>query len=298
CLLEAQPVSSNIPASTVLGWAYSLSAASDHPVSQAIAAGLADQPEVPTSMPEDFKALSGRGVQAAIGDKTLFLGNHRLIEELGVCNAQIEAMLAEHEQQGCTVTMLADEHAVLAIFAVADAIKPSSREAIASLHTQQIRVVMLTGDNQATADAIATQAGLDTAIGELLPEDKLAHIRKLQQQYGATGMTGDGINDAPALAQAEVGFAMGKAGTGIAVETADVVLMTDDLRRIPETIRLSRRARNILLQNIGLALGIKLVFMILALTGNATMWMAVFADMGASLLVVFNGLRLIRWTKR
>ncbi|WP_353172595.1 heavy metal translocating P-type ATPase [Paracandidimonas soli] len=290
-LLAVEQVAAEIPRSTVLRWARGLSAASDHPVSQAIAAGLAA--EAKAAAVQDFKALSGRGVQAAIDGKTLFLGNHRLIEELGVCNDQVEALLSTHERQGRTVTMLADETAVLAVFAVADAIKPSSREAIAAMHAQDIRIVMLTGDNQATADAIAAQAGLDTAVGELLPEDKLARVRELQRQYGSTGMTGDGINDAPALAQADIGFAMGKAGTGIAVETADIVLMTDDLRRIPETIDLSRRARRILIQNIGLALGIKLIFMVLALTGNATMWMAVFADMGASLLVVFNGLRLL-----
>jgi Cd2+/Zn2+-exporting ATPase len=127
-----------------------------------------------------------------------------------------------------------------------------------------------------------------------LPEDKLTLIKDLQQRFGPTGMTGDGINDAPALAQADIGFAMGAAGTDIAMEAADVVIMNDDLRRIPETIRLSRRTHGVLWQNISLALGIKAVFMVLALVGSATMWMAVFADMGATLLVVANGLRLLR----
>lgn len=153
---------------------------------------------------------------------------------------------------------------------------------------------MLTGDNTATAKTIAAEAGIDESQGNLLPEDKLAEIKALQKRFGATAMTGDGINDAPALAQADIGFAMGAMGTDIAMEAADVVVMNDDLRRIPETIRLSRKTHAVLVQNISLALGIKAVFMVLALVGTATMWMAVFADMGATLLVVANGLRLMR----
>ena len=153
---------------------------------------------------------------------------------------------------------------------------------------------MLTGDNSATASTIAREAGIDDARGNLLPEDKLAAIEEMQKRYGSTAKTGDGINDAPALALADIGVAMGAAGTDTAMEAADVVIMNDDLRRIPETIRLSRFTHAILWQNIVLALGIKAVFLVLAIVGSATMWMAVFADMGASLLVVFNGLRLLR----
>ena len=157
------------------------------------------------------------------------------------------------------------------------------------------RVVdLLTGDNAATAKTIATQAGIDDAHGNLLPEDKLTAIQGLQARHGKTGMTGDGINDAPALAQSDIGFAMGGAGTDTAMEAADVVIMNDDLRRIPEAIRLSRSTHSVLWQNISLALGIKAVFMVLAVFGTATMWMAVFADMGATLLVVANGLRLMK----
>ena len=161
-----------------------------------------------------------------------------------------------------------------------------------------ITPVMLTGDNQATAEAIGREAGLTDIRGNLLPEDKLAAIQAMQKQYGATAMTGDGINDAPALAQADIGVAMGAAGTDIAMEAADVVVMNDDLRRIAETVRLSQRTHAVLWQNIVLALGIKAVFLLLALFDNASMWMAVFADMGASLLVVFNGLRLMRTSER
>ena len=157
---------------------------------------------------------------------------------------------------------------------------------------------MLSGDNQATAEAIAREAGIDEARGNLLPEQKLEAIRQLQQRHGPTAMTGDGINDSPALAQADIGIAMGAAGTDTAMEAADVVVMNDDLRRIGETVHLSRRTHAVLWQNITLALGIKAVFLALAVFGNATMWMAVFADMGASLLVVVNGLRLLGKTPR
>ena len=153
---------------------------------------------------------------------------------------------------------------------------------------------MLTGDNTATAQTIGKLAGIDDARGNLLPEDKLAAIAELQKRHGPVAMAGDGINDAPALARADIGIAMGAAGTDIAMEAADVVIMNDDLRRIPEAIRLSRRTHAVLWQNIVLALGIKSVFLVLAVLGSATMWMAVFADMGASLIVVFNGLRLLR----
>ena len=157
---------------------------------------------------------------------------------------------------------------------------------------------MLTGDNLATAKVIAAQAGIEDARGDLLPEAKLAAIKDMQSRYGATGMTGDGINDAPALAQADIGFAMGGAGTDIAMEAADVVIMNDDVRRVAETVRLSRRTHNVLWQNITLALGIKSVFLVMAVFGSATMWMAVFADMGASLLVIANGLRLLRGSNK
>lgn len=242
---------------------------------------------------ESFTALLGRGIEAKASGHSLILGNHRLIEDRGLCNPQIEARLTAHEAQGRTVTMLASSTQVLAIFAVAGTIKESSREAIAELHALGVASVMLTGDNVATAMAIAKQAGIDDARGNLLPEDKLSAIEELQRRYGCVAMTGDGINDAPALARSDIGFAMGGAGTDTAMESADVVIMNDDLRRIPEAIRFSRKAQSILRQNIALALGIKAVFLLLALFNGATMWMAVFADMGASLLVVFNGLRAL-----
>ncbi|ABM39293.1 heavy metal translocating P-type ATPase [Polaromonas naphthalenivorans] len=280
--------------------AATLAARSDHPVSSAIAQGLrAGNPQgaLPAGAVEAvemLEALSGRGVQGRIGGQPYALGNHRLMEERQQCSPALEAALALHEQQGRTVTLLASAQGVLGIFAVADTIKESSRQAIAELKALGVTPVMLSGDNAATASAVAAQAGIIDVRGNLLPEEKLAAIRQLQGQYGATGMIGDGINDAPALAQADIGFAMGGAGTDIAIEAADVVIMNDNLRRIAETVRLSRRTHAVLWQNIALALGIKAVFFVLAVFGSATMWMAVFADMGASLLVVANGLRLLR----
>ena len=274
--------------------AASLAKRSDHPVSKAIAASQSgDASEV-----QNFTALPGRGVQGVIDGETLQLGNHRLMHEAGFCSPELEAELAIHEKQGRSVTLLADQQRVLALFAVADTIKPSSIQAIADLKALGVAAVMLTGDNTATAKAIAAQAGIADARGDLLPEAKLEAIKEMQQRYGATGMTGDGINDAPALAQADIGFAMGGAGTDTAMEAADVVIMNDDLRRVAETVHLSKRTHSILWQNITLALGIKSVFLLLAVFGTATMWMAVFADMGASLLVVANGLRLLRSTQK
>ncbi|NVM91377.1 Cd2+/Zn2+-exporting ATPase [Variovorax sp. SG517] len=277
----------------VFAIAASIAGRSDHPVSKAIAEGLkGEQGEV-----ADFTALPGRGVQAAHEGQVYVLGNHRLIEERGLCMPSLEAELQRHEEAGRTVTLLASDKAVLALFAVADTIKESSQAAVAELRSLGVVPVMLTGDNTATARTIGAHAGIEDVRGNLLPEEKLDAVKAMQQRYGAAAMTGDGINDAPALARADIGFAMGGAGTDTAMEAADVVIMNDDLRRIPETIRLSRRAHSVLWQNITLALGIKAVFFVLAVFGSATMWMAVFADMGASLLVVANGLRLMRAPK-
>lgn len=271
--------------------AASLAARSDHPVSLAIAkAAQADG--VSLVDVADFEALPGRGVSGRVNGSMYVLGNHRLVEERRLCSAELEAKLDGLERLGKSVVLLASGR-VHALFAVADTVKDTSRQAIAELHALGVRTVMLTGDNAHTAEAIARQVGIDEARGNLLPEDKLATVDQLASQ-GAVGMVGDGINDAPALAKADIGFAMGAAGTDTAIETADVALMDDDLRKVPSFIRLSRTTAGVLKQNITLALGIKVVFLGLTVVGMATMWMAVFADMGASLLVVANGLRLLR----
>jgi len=292
-LVDWQVLAAGQEAAAVEPIAAALAGHSDHPVSRAIAQGLTARN---TGM-ERFTALAGRGVQADVVGTTYVLGNHRLIEERGQCSPALEEKLLAHEQAGRTVTLLASPTEVLALFAVADTIKPASREAVAQLRALGIRPVMLTGDNQATASAIAREAGIEEARGNLLPEDKLTAITALQQAHGPTAMVGDGINDAPALARSDIGMAMGAAGTDTAMEAADVVIMNDDLRRIAETVRLSRKAHAVLWQNITLALGIKAVFLLLAVFGQATMWMAVFADMGASLVVVANGLRMLRKTR-
>ena len=289
-LVASEALDPGVDPATVESVAAALAGHSDHPVSRAIAQGLKPS----TLQVSDFKALAGRGVQAEVDGVSYALGNHRLIEERGQNSPALEATLKGHEEAGRTVTLLASSSGVLALYAVADTIKPSSRAAVASLMALGITPVMLTGDNQATATAIAHQAGIMEARGNLLPQDKLEAIKALQAKHGPTAMTGDGINDAPALAQADIGVAMGAAGTDTAMEAADVVVMNDDLRRIAETVVLSRATHTVLWQNISLALGIKLVFLVLAVIGNASMWMAIFADMGASLLVVGNGLRLLK----
>ena len=280
--------------------AASLASRSDHPVSRAVT-DAAKRDAIPLLNVEGFEALPGRGTKGVINGNLHYLGNHRLIHELGLCSDELEARLSVLEIQGKTVILLASAGAetgamgVIGLFAVADTVKDSSRQAISELHALGIKTIMLTGDNVHTAKAIASQVGIDEARGDLLPEDKLKVIESKLGKDGAVGMVGDGINDAPALAQADIGFAMGAAGTGTAIETADVALMDDDLRKLPRFVRLSRKTHALLVQNIVLALGIKAVFLVLTLTGTGTMWMAVFADVGASLLVVANGLRLVRF---
>jgi len=272
--------------------AASLAARSDHPVSKAVAQAASGDGVVLREVAE-FSALPGRGVRGSIDGAIYHLGNHRMLEELGCGTPQLEQRIAALESEGKTVVALVGPDGVRAVVAVADTIKDSSRHAIADLHGLGIKTMMLTGDNPHTAQAIAAQAGIDRVHGNLLPEDKQREVEELTRS-GKAGMVGDGINDAPALARADIGFAMGAAGTDTAIETADVALMDDDLRKIPTFVRLSRATARVLTQNILLALGIKAVFLVLTFTGQATMWMAVFADMGASLMVVANGLRLLR----
>lgn len=273
--------------------AASLAGRSDHPVSLAIANAAVDK-QLTLLAVDNFEALTGRGVRGEIDGQVYHLGNHRLVEELGLCSPALEEKLFALEEQGKTVVLLLDRSGPLALFAVADTVKTSSREAIRQLHELGIKTLMLTGDNPHTARAIAAQVGIDEARGDLLPTDKLKAIEGLYAKGHRVGMVGDGINDAPALARAQIGFAMAAAGTDTAIETADVALMDDDLRKIPAFIRLSRQTSNILTQNIALALIIKAIFLGVTFVGLATMWMAVFADMGVALLVVFNGLRLLR----
>ncbi|MEG0151003.1 MAG: cation-translocating P-type ATPase [Comamonas sp.] len=278
--------------------AYALASRSDHPVSRAIAQGLQAQAGNDVEQAQQLKALPGRGVQAQIAGQLWTLANLRWVKEQGWSSPELEAALEIQEQQGRTVTLLANSQSVQALFAVADPLRPQAREAVQQLRAAGVTPVVLSGDNSATVRTVAAEAGIDDARGNMLPEDKLKTLAQMQRDIGPTGMTGDGINDAPALAQADIGFAMGGMhATGMAMETADVVLMNDDLRRIPDVVDLSKRAHSVLWQNIGLSLGIKFVFFALAVSGNASMWLAVLADMGVSLLVVGNGLRLRHWKR-
>ncbi|MFO1303014.1 MAG: heavy metal translocating P-type ATPase [Burkholderiales bacterium] len=273
--------------------AASLAARSDHPVSTAVARAWKERGGT-FDEAYDIEALTGRGIKGTIGGTVYHLGNHRLVEELGVCSPALEARLDALEKDAKSLVVLCGPEGPRLIIAVADVVRETSTDAIRDLRALGVHLVVLTGDNDRTAQAIGSRVGVDDVRGNLLPEDKLRAMDELVARYGRVGMVGDGINDAPALAKSSIGFAMGAAGTDTALETADVALMDDDLRKIPALIRLSRDTRAILVQNITLALATKAIFFVLALTGHATLWMAVFADLGVSLIVVFNGLRLLR----
>ncbi len=276
--------------------AASLDQHSTHPIARALVTAWRERDPHGTLSPvEQFAIQVGRGVTGHIDGQLWQLGNHRMVEEARLCSPAIEARLETLEQQGKTAFVLLDRQGPVAVLAMADTVRPESRQAITALQQLGVHAAMLTGDNAATARQIGQQLGIEDVRGDLLPEDKLRAINELMAQHGAVGMVGDGINDAPALARATVGIAMGAAGTATALETADVAIMDDDPRKIGHFIQLSQAANAVLKQNIALALGIKAVFLALALADQATLWMAVFADMGASLLVVLNGLRLLRF---
>lgn len=291
------PVANGVPSAQAI--AASLASRSDHPVSMAIAQE-AEKNNVALVDVENFEAVSGQGTRGTIQGTRYQLGNLRMSQQLGLLTTMVEEQITAMEKKGQTVVALSSDQVILALFAVSDTIKPESKQAIEELHSMGVHTLMLSGDNAHTVQIIAKQAGIDEALGEQLPEDKLKAIDakkealKAQNNQGMIGMVGDGINDAPALARADIGFAMGLMGTDTAMETADVAIMDDNLRKIPELIRLSKRTHALLIQNISLALGIKAVFLGLTLIGLGTMWMAVFADVGTSLLVVFNGLRILR----
>ncbi len=298
-LLDAHVLVGQDAAADVLALALALARRSDHPVSQAIAAGLSER--LPDAAPSVLPALHGvqarpgQGTQALRDGRRVYLGHPDWVAGLpgqGSAAPAARTAIDAARARGHTVSVLADDRGVLALFVVADSLRSTARPAIADLHALGVRTVMLTGDNAATAQNIAQQAGVDRVRAGLLPQDKLDAVDALARE-ARVGMVGDGINDAPALARADIGFAMGVIGSDTALETADVALMDDDLRKLGRFIRLSRATHRILVQNISLALGIKAVFVIVTLLGLATLWMAVFADVGASLIVVANSLRLL-----
>jgi Zn2+/Cd2+-exporting ATPase len=295
-------------AAEVLRLAAAAEARSEHPLAGAILRHTEAQGLVVVAA-EETSAITGKGLRARVDGRTVYVGSERLLSELGVRDPELREALGRYELQGRTAVLVgaspvgSTESArpeILGAVAIADRVRPQAKTALKALHTAGIRrIVMLTGDNLGTAEAVVSAlggpgAGVDEYHAGLLPDDKVAAVRRLKEEHGSVMFVGDGVNDAPALATADVGVAMGSAGTDVALETADIALMADDLSRLPTTIRLARKAEGIIRVNIAFALLTKALFVILAVLGMATLWMAVLADMGASLIVVLNGLRAMK----
>ncbi len=291
---------------SVLALAAAAEARSEHPLARAVLRH-AEARRVPVRAATMTSAIPGRGVRARLDGGTVHVGSARLFEEWGGLDGEMRHKLEQVEARGETAVLVGTSPVdgegpptVQGMVAIADRLRPQAAEALRALRRAGIRhIAMLTGDNPGTARAIADALGgpgegLDAFHAGLLPEDKVAAVRELRREHGTILMVGDGVNDAPALAAADVGVAMGSAGTDVALETADIALMADDLSRLSTTIRMARKAEGIIRANIAFSLLTKAVFVVLAILGYATLWMAVFADMGASLLVVLNGLRALR----
>jgi Cd2+/Zn2+-exporting ATPase len=277
----------------LLARAAALEAHSEHPLAAAILRAARAE-NVQPLVAENFQALKGRGAEATIDGRNYWVGSHRLLHEKGGEDDAMHAEAQRMEEAGQSVMVIGNDRHICGIISVADVIRPEAREAIRGMTAAGIQnIVMLTGDNRGTAKAVANEVGITDFRAELLPEDKLNAIQEILKKYGETAMVGDGVNDAPALAIATVGIAMGTAGSDAAIETADIALMTDDLTKLAWLVAHARRSLRVIRQNIFFALGVKVVFMTLALFQVATLWMAIAADMGSSLLVVFNALTLL-----
>jgi Cd2+/Zn2+-exporting ATPase len=267
---------------------------SEHPLARA-AVEFSHAHGIALSESSEFQALPGRGARATVDGKTIVLANERLARELGVVMPAAAATLGRLEEQGRSVVFVIAEREPLGALAIADEIRPEAAAAVRSLREAGIRrPVMLTGDNEGTARAVANRLGIEIFHAELLPEDKVRVVRDLEARGERVAFVGDGVNDAPALAASTVGIAMGVAGTDVALETADIALMGDDLTNLSAAIRRSRKTLRVIRQNVWFSITVKGVFLVLAVSGLATLWMAVAADMGASLVVVMNGMRAMR----
>jgi len=278
----------------VLSIAASLESRSEHPIGRAIVAH-AERTGVDVTPGRSFQALPGLGAEGHVDESHAIVGNHRLFEERQLCTDALHAQLDDVSSRGGTSVLVGHRGAAVGLIGIADELREAGPDVVAQLKREGIeRVVLLTGDHKAAADEAGRALGFDEVYSELMPEDKVAIVRELKARYGAVAMVGDGVNDAPALAAADVGIAMGAAGTDVALETADVALMADDLTQVPFAMRLSRRAMRNIRTNVALSLGLKAAFVVLAIAGVATLWMAVLADTGASLLVTANALRLLR----
>ncbi|MEF2098223.1 heavy metal translocating P-type ATPase [Bacillus sp. CFBP9009] len=282
----------------VLAIAAALESRSQHPLATAILQKAENHDvDYHSLLVEDFTAITGKGIKGKINQEIYYIGKPHLFEEEPgiVFSDDVRKLISGFQNTGKTVMVLGDQVKLLALIAVSDEIRESSKEAIRKLHELGIeKTIMLTGDNIGTAKAIGAAAGVHEIEAELLPQDKLTMIKRWKQKYDRVAMVGDGVNDAPALAASTVGIAMGGAGTDTALETADIALMGDDLSKLPYTIRLSRKTLKIIKQNITFSLVIKILALLLIAPGWLTLWMAIFADMGATLLVTLNSLRLLR----
>ena len=272
----------------------SLEAHSDHPLARAIAAHVRAR-GIAFDAAEDVQAIQSRGVTAFIQGKRYWLGSHRYLEELRQETPAVHEHLESKSSAGRTVVVMGKDDHVCGFVTLADAVRPESVKAIRDLRQAGVEhVVILTGDNSATADRIGRETGISEVRAELLPSDKVAAVEELVRQYETVAMIGDGVNDAPAMGRATIGIAMGAAGSDAAIEAADVALMSDDLSRLPWLIHHSRRTLGIIKQNIALSLGVKALFVVLTVAGYASLWGAIAADMGVSLVVIANALRLLR----
>ncbi|RJP17891.1 MAG: cadmium-translocating P-type ATPase [Candidatus Abyssobacteria bacterium SURF_5] len=291
CVKEIIPLD-NVTPGELLSIAASVESRSEHHLGRSIVEE-ARRLGIPVKPVEAFLSIPGKGAEATIDGKNYYVGSHRLFKELNFCTPHLDERMNEIEKKTQTVVLVGNQEAPLGIIVLIDSLRKHSTEALRRLRDIGIRkMIMITGDNRGTAEAIASQLGIEYR-SELLPQDKVDALRGLVEEYEYVAMIGDGVNDAPALAASTIGVAMGTAGSDTALETADVALMADDLLKLPFAISLSRKTLAIIKQNIALSILIKLLFLSLAVLGLATLWMAVFADMGASLLVIFNGMRLL-----
>ncbi len=281
-------------AEQVLALAAGVEAHSGHPLARAVVRAAATRGIAPVAA-DGFTAIPGKGGFARVHGEMVLVGSPRLFSEQGGDHAHA-AEIERLESEGRTVMLVGPATRAIGLLALSDPIRPESRQAIAELRHMGIEhVALLTGDNRVSAEAIARQVGADLVRAELLPEEKLEAVRALRTQFGSLAMVGDGVNDAPALAASSVGVAMGMAGTDVALETADVALMADDLTRLPFLMRLSRRAVRVIRQNIAFALALKAIAIAAIFPGWLTLWLAVLCDMGATILVTLNGMRPLRW---
>lgn len=270
-----------------------LESRSDHPLAQAIV-GFARSRTVPIKPADDFQIIQGKGAKGRFDGREYWLGSHRYLEERGLESPDVHDRLESLAKSGHTVVVVGHDEHVCGFIALADSVRPASKRSLARLRGAGIEhIVMLTGDNQGTAEAIARETGVDEVRAELLPADKVTAVESLVSKYGTVAMVGDGVNDAPAMARATLGIAMGAAGSDAAIETADIALMSDDLSKLPWLVQHSRQTLAIIRQNIAFSLGVKSLFVVLTFAGFASLWAAIAADMGASLLVITNGLRLL-----